>query len=56
MSDDQPILRPASMTPKRIRFIVDCDLEKGEVQIQGPIQQKLLAMKILTSLRTTRSP
>ena len=33
--------------PARIRFIIDCDMLKGEVQVQGPIQQKLLAIKIL---------
>jgi hypothetical protein len=32
---------------RKIRFTIECDLDKGEVQIQGPIQQKLLAIKIL---------
>jgi hypothetical protein len=44
MSEAQPI-QPSR--PRKIRFIVDCDLDKGEVQIQGPIHQKLLAIKVL---------
>lgn len=42
---DNPI-EPKAVHGK-IRFIVTCDLGKGEVQVEGPIAQKLLAIKIL---------
>ncbi len=45
MSDD--VIDRPSQIPRKITFIVTCDLDKGEVQVQGPIQQKLLAIKIL---------
>ena len=48
MSDETSQTPRLPRVPNKIRFIVDCDMEKGEVQIQGPIQQKLLAVKILS--------
>lgn len=36
-----------SRMPKRVQFLITCDIEKGEVEIRGPINQKMFAIRAL---------
>ena len=48
MNDEQPQQPPKISMPKRVQYLVTVYVDKGEVEIRGPIHQKLFAIKALT--------